>query len=355
MRIKLSSLIVIPILTVFIFIFLTQVQTSLDETREVFDSLNATASVYIVVKRPIEARGIYVSSYTAASSKRMEEIIQLIKETELNSVVIDIKDSSGRVVMGESLDLLLKRLGDEGIYSIARVVVFQDPELAKVKPELALRSKATGRVWQDFRGIPWLDPASKEVWDYNVALAKESFRKGFDEINFDYVRFPSDGRISNIAYPIWDGRGEKHEVISDLFSYLSKNLKHHNKFLSVDLFGLVLTREDGLGIGQRLVDAADKFHFICPMVYPSHYYQGFDEFTEPAEHPYEVIYRSLSQGREVLEGSSSKLRPWLQDFDQGAVYDEKMIRLQKEAVRDAEAFGWLLWNPYNVYTKEALD
>ncbi len=352
---KLSPVLVIVVIAVFIFIFLTQTQTSLDKTNEVFKNLNATASVYIIVKKTIEARGIYISSYTAASPKRMEEIIKLVKVTKLNSIVIDIKDSAGRVAMGESLKTLLKRLGDEGIYSIARLVIFQDPELAKTRPELALRNKTTGKIWLDFRGTPWLDPASKEVWDYNVALAKEAFRMGFDEINFDYIRFPSDGIISNIAYPIWDGKGEKYEVISDFFSYLSQNLKHHNKFLSVDLFGLVLTRDDGLGIGQRLIDAADKIHFICPMVYPSHYYQGFDEFTEPAKHPYEVIYRSLSQGKEVLKGSFSKLRPWLQDFDQGAVYDERMVSLEIKAVHDAEAFGWLLWNPYNVYTEEALD
>jgi len=351
---KLNPLLVIAILTASIFGFLNLTQNSLGETKEFFSNLNLTSSVYIVVKKPMEVRGIYVSSYTAASPKRMDELIQLIKETELNGVVIDIKDSWGRVVMGEKLDLLLKKLRDERIYTIARIVVFQDPELVKIRPELALKDKSTGKIWRDFRGIPWLDPASKEVWDYNVALARQALKMGFDEVNFDYIRFPSDGKISDIAYPIWDGKGEKYETISELFDYLSQKLKLHNKFLSVDLFGLVLTRDDGLGIGQRLIDAADKFHFICPMVYPSHYYQGFDEFSEPAKHPYEVIYRSLSQGREVLKGSSSRLRSWLQDFDQGAVYDEKMVSLEIKATRDAETFGWLLWNPYNVYTREAI-
>lgn len=257
--------------------------------------------------------------------------------------------------MGEDLDLTIKKLRDEEIYTIARIVVFQDPELAKIRTDLALRDKNTGQIWRDFRGIPWLDPASKEVWNYNIVLARTALKKDFDEVNFDYVRFPSDGILSNIAYPIWDGKGEKYEVIREFFNYLSQELKLHNKFLSVDLFGLVLTRDDGLGIGQRLIDAADNFHFICPMVYPSHYYQGFEEFSEPAKHPYEVIYRSLSKGREVLEGSSSRLRPWLQDFDQGAVYDESMVKLEIEATHDAEAFGWLLWNPYNVYTREALE
>lgn len=352
---KLNPFLVIAILTASIFIFLNLAQTSLDETKEVFGNLNLTSSVYIVVKKPMEVRGIYVSSYTAASSERMDELIQLIKQTELNGIVIDIKDSRGRVVMGEDLDLTIKKLCDEKIYTIARIVVFQDPEFTLKRPDLALRDKSIGEIWRDFRGIPWLDPASKEVWSYNVALAQEAFRMGFDEVNFDYVRFPSDGRISDIAYPIWDKKGEKYEVIRDFFEYLSRELKIHNKFLSVDLFGLVLTRDDDLGVGQRLIDAAGNFHFICPMVYPSHYYQGFEEFSEPAKYPYEVIYRSLSKGREVLEGSSSRLRPWLQDFDMGAVYDEEMVKLEIEAADDAEAFGWLLWNPYNVYTREALD
>lgn len=355
LKMKLNLLLVITVLTASIFIFLNLTQTSLDKTKEVFENLNATASVYIIVKKPFEAQGIYVTSNTAASPKRMNELIQLIKETELNSIVIDIKNSRGSVVMGESLDLLLKRLLKEEIYTIARIVVFQDPEFIKARPELALKDKSTGKIWRNFRGIPWLDPASKEVWDYNAALARRALKMGFDEVNFDYVRFPSDGKLSNIVYPIWDGKGEKHEVIGELFDYLSQKVKLHNKFLSVDLFGLVLTRDDGLGIGQRLIDAAGNFDFISPMVYPSHYYQGFDEFTEPVKHPYEVIYRSLSQGKEALKGSSSRLRPWLQDFDQGAVYDERMVRLEIKATRDAGAFGWLLWNPYNVYTREALQ
>lgn len=352
----LNPLFVIAILTVSIFGFLNLTQTSLEETGAVFDNLNATASVYIVHENPpIEAKGIYVSSYTAGEEKRMDELLKLIKETELNSIVIDIKDSKGRVVMEESLDLTIKKLHENQIYTIARIVVFQDPELAKIRPELALKNKSTGKIWRNFRGIPWLDPASKEVWDYNVDLARESFRMGFDEINFDYVRFPSDGNLRNISYPVWDGKSEKHEVIRDFFVYLNENLKSRNKFLSVDLFGLVLTHDDGLGIGQRLMDVAGNFDFICPMVYPSHYYQGFDEFNEPAKHPYEVIYRSLLKGKEMLGDSPSLLRPWLQDFDQGAVYDEKMISLEMKAARDAESSGWLLWNPYNVYTKEALE
>jgi len=353
---KLNSFLAIIILTASIFIFLNLTQTSLDETREVFSNLDLTSSVYIVVKKPMEVRGIYVSSYTAGSPKRMDKIVQLIKETELNGIVIDIKDSWGRVVMGEDLNLTIKKLRDEKIYTIARIVVFQDPELAKIRTDLALRNKNTGQIWRDFRGIPWLDPASKEVWDYNIVLARTALKKGFDEVNFDYVRFPSDGILSNIAYPIWDGKEEKHEVIREFFDYLSQELKLHNKFLSVDLFGLVLTRNDGLGIGQRLIDAAHNFHFICPMVYPSHYYQGFEEFSEPAKHPYEVIYRSLVRGQEILGQTPglSLLRPWLQDFDQGAVYDESMVKLEIEATHDAKAFGWLLWNPYNVYTKAAL-
>ncbi|MDP2934277.1 MAG: putative glycoside hydrolase, partial [bacterium] len=188
-----------------------------------------------IVKEPIRAKGIYVT-YRTASNYRMEEIIDLIKRTELNSVVIDIKDYTGRIPFQTESDLihetgsekifikdikgLIENLHKEGIYTIARIAVFEDDYLPREKPELALKN-SDGSIWHDNKGLAWLDPASKEVWNYTIAIAKEVIKVGFDEINLDYIRFPSDGATALIKYPFWDKKTEKTEVIRSFFEYFN--------------------------------------------------------------------------------------------------------------------------------------
>jgi hypothetical protein len=202
-----------------------------------------------------------------------------------------------------------------------------------------------------------VDPACREVWDYNLDLAKEAVTRGFDEIQFDYVRFPSDGNISLCSFPFWDQGIPKHEVIRDFFAYASRELASYRVPISVDLFGLTLWRDDDLNIGQRMVDAMNYVDYICPMVYPSHYPPHFMGFQNPAEHPYEIVYESLIRGQSILSQARARarLRPWLQDFNLGARYDSEKILLQKRAVYDARCFGWVCWNPQNRYTEAALE
>jgi len=324
----------------------------------------------IVREEPTYSKGIYITFQTAGS-KRMNDLIELIKNTELNSVVIDIKDYSGRIPFNTESDLIKKvgsekiyindikglvdRLHKENIYVIARMAVFEDNFLPEKRPDLALKTRS-GNLWRDFKGLTWFDPASKEVWDYNIAIAKEAIKVGFDEINLDYIRFPSDGATALIVYPVWDYKTPKAEVIRNFFEYFSQRIKPLGVYISADLFGLTLTSPNDLNIGQWLENAAPYFDYICPMVYPSHYPTGFEGFENPAVHPYEVIYWGLTIGNERLASISSeaKLRPWLQDFDMGAVYDARMVNLEKKAVYDANAYGWLLWNPRNIYTEGAL-
>jgi hypothetical protein len=324
----------------------------------------------VVQKEAVYSKGIYIS-FRTVSTPRVDELLDLIKRTELNTAVIDIKDYTGRIAFDTDNDLIneigseqiwikdIKALVDkfhkEGIYVIARVVVFEDNFLPQKEPYLALKTR-NGNLWRDRRGLTWLDPAAEDVWDYIVALTKEAAEAGFDEINLDYIRFPTDGDISNIVYPFWDYKTPKKEIIRRFFEYFSQRVKPLGVFISADLFGLTLTRETDLNIGQWLEDAALYFDYICPMVYPSHYPEGYEGFVNPATHPYEVIYDSLTIGIERLASISSlaKLRPWLQDFDLGANYNAKMINLEKEAVYNAGAYGWLLWNPKNIYTEDAL-
>jgi len=308
-------------------------------------------------KYPFYIKGIYINSWTAGDQSKMANLLNLIKETELNAVVIDLKEVDGIIAIDNiipNLKDLIRQLHHENIYTIARIVVFKDSSLSKIKPELALKNQQ-GKLWQDWRGQTWLDPASKEVWDYHVDLAKEAIKIGFDEINFDYIRFPSDGDISKIVYPAWDNITPKAEVIRQFFEYLNKELKPSGVFLSADLFGLTMVREDDMNIGQLLESAIPYFDFICPMVYPSHYPPDFEGYKNPADYPYEIITMNLSQGKERMNNTDSKLRPWLQDFNLGAMYNKKMIELEKQAVYDTDSYGWLLWNPSSRYTEEALE
>jgi len=329
---------------------------------------------YKILSKPqlIENKGIYLTGYSAGWKERRRNLADLVKKTELNSMVIDIKDSSGRVFFDTDIPLVdeigaediripdlaewLKELKEQGIYTIARIVVFQDPYLARSKPEIALKSKSGG-LWRDWKGLAWVDPTRKLVWDYNMDLAKEAVKLGFDEINFDYIRFPSDGNIKQIAFANLEKVNSegKSEVMAEFYEYLNKTLVFYPIITSADLFGMVLWRDDGLNIGQRFDDAAPYFDYICPMVYPSHYPPGFEGFANPAAHPYEIIYRSLIKVEDKLANVRAKLRPWLQDFDLGAVYTPNMIRLQKQATYDGNGFGWLLWNASNRYTVGGLE
>ncbi|MCH7758818.1 hypothetical protein IID20_00445 [Patescibacteria group bacterium] len=324
---------------------------------------------------PVYARGIYISSWTASEEHLLNKIIDFILKTELNAIVIDIKDSGGTIAYASEIEQakkwgtteirikdltgLLKKFQSRGIYTIARIVVFRDPTLAQKRPDLALRDKRNGRVWKDNSGIAWLDPASKEVWEYNVAIAKEALNKGFEEVNFDYIRFPSDGSLSNIEYPIWDQRLPKNAVIRGFFAYQAQELETVGR-RSADLFGMTLWHSESgydMNIGQTLADAIPFFDYISPMLYPSHFGSDvFKEFDNPAEHPYEVIFQSFEKIKPMMASLEElgielpKIRPWLQAFNLGANYkNTRMINLQKQAVKDGGGYGWLLWNARNDY------
>lgn len=335
-------------------------------------TLTSDQPAYQILIKPkmIENKGIYLTGYTAGNKFRRAELVDLINQTELNSIVIDIKDYSGKIFFDTQIPLAeeikseeiripdladwLKELKKEGIYTIARIVVFQDPYLAEKKPELALKAK-NGGIWRDKKGLSWVDPTQKLVWDYNLDLAKEAVELGFEEINFDYIRFPSDGDISQIVYANLDNTEEKSKIMKEFYAYLAKTLAAYPVITSADLFGMVLWRKDGLNIGQRLADSAPYFDYISPMVYPSHYPPNFEGFSNPAQHPYEIVYRSLIRAKEELADNRAKLRPWLQDFDLGAEYTPEMIKLEKKASVDASSTGWLLWNAANRYTEAALE
>lgn len=323
------------------------------------------------IKTPEEVKGIYISSWVAGTKDWRDDLIKFVSSSELNAVIIDVKDYSGKISFKpldpgllavnsyenriSDIDELIKKLHSENIYVIARISVFQDAYLAQNNPRLAVKSKKGG-IWKDNKGVAWLDPANPEVWDYVIKISREAEKRGFDEVNFDYIRFPSDGKLENMRFDFWNGKTAKSEVIKSFFVYLHENLKNLGAPMSADLFGLTTWRTDDMNIGQVLENAIPYFDYVSPMVYPSHYPTGFDGYKNPAKHPYEIVFMSLNKARERLIAagfSPLKIRPWLQDFDLGAVYDADMIKKQKQAVYDAGLNSFLIWDPSNKYTRAA--
>ena len=357
------------------FIFLKQeVFTPVDYSASPIDIISGSfkkKQVHIPTPEPV--RGIYMTSWVAGTKDWREKLVKMIDETELNSLVIDVKDYSGRISF-EVSDPELKEIGAvenripdiaefienlhrRNIYVIARISVFQDPYFVKKRQDLAIKRK-DGSIWKDYKGLSWLNPASVEVWDYTIKIAKEAESVGFDELNFDYIRYPSDGNMKDIILPLSDGAANKAESIRMFFAYLEKELRPLKIPLSADLFGLTTWNYDDLNIGQILEYAAPYFDYICPMVYPSHYPSGFQNYANPAKYPYEIIYSAMTKASARLLAATStpsKLRPWLQDFDLGADYTAEMIRKEKQAVYDAGLDSWLLWDAGNKYTRGALD
>lgn len=325
------------------------------------------------IETPKAVKGLYMTSWVAGIKKMRDRIVKLIDDTEANSIVIDIKDYSGTIafevydpVLKNEPGLVERRIPDiqdfidelhsRNIYVIGRVAVFQDTHLVKLRPDLAVKTLDGKTVWRDRKGIPWLDAGSKEVWDRIIAIAKESHKQGFDEINFDYIRFPSDGNMKDISYP-FSKKKVKSTVLKEFFAYLHENLKDTGMKTSADLFGMTTTNYDDLYIGQVLENALPYFDFICPMVYPSHYPTGFIGIKNPAAKPYDVVLYSMEHAYQRARTASStqmKLRPWLQDFNLGATYNAPMIRAQIKATYDSGLTSWLLWDPKVIYTRGGL-
>ena len=226
-------------------------------------------------------------------------------------------------------------------------MVFKDPLLAKEHPELAVLDK-NGGLWHDRKGMVWVDPNSRRVWKYNLDIAKEAVALGFNEIQFDYVRFLSDGKIANCVYPFATGI-PKEDVIRDFLLYAKRDLNALGVPLSADIFGLVLSVPDDNNIGQKLEKIAAAVDYISPMVYPSHYPKGTFGINEPDLHPYEVISHAMQDALKRLPGSQAKFRPWLQDFNLGHHYGPEQLALQIKALKENGIQDWLFWNPSNHY------
>lgn len=310
-----------------------------------------------------QSKGIYINAWSAGNMNRMEEAIELIKSSELNSVIIDIKDATGRITFMNSDDLktpaptiydleyLINRLKEEGIYVIGRVVLFQDHSLALKGPEYSLTYKLNDSDIM-INSSKWVNPYEYKVWDYTLNIAEKAIEYGIDEVKFDYIRFPTLATNSRLSIET-DGERTKSEVILDFLEYANYRFEPYDVFISTDVYGLTTTVEGDLGIGQDITKIKDYVDFISPMIYPSHYTSGMYGIDDPDSEPYKLIKRSLEDAIEKLGDESHKLRPWLQDFSLNSHYTEKEIRAQINAVEELGIEGWTLWSPSSSYTIEA--
>ena len=337
------------------------------------------------LKTPEPLKALYMTACVAGTPSWRTSLKKLIETTELNAVVIDIKDYTGVVSFQNNFPQMsvergcvvsdmrefVAELHKADIYVIGRISVFQDPSYTKLFPELAVKKKSDGTVWKDYKGLSFIDVGAKPYWDYILELSKTSYEMGFDEINYDYVRYPSDGNMQDTHYTWTIGpastsspQATKAEMLKSFFEYLHDEMDETDAKLSVDLFGMTTTVVVDMNIGQILENALPYFDYISPMVYPSHYPKTWNGFANPADHPYEVIKISMSGALEreeawrLSEGlattTASKMRPWLQDFNLGATYGPDKVRAQIQATYDVGLTSWMLWNAGNKYTKDAL-
>lgn len=349
------------------------------------DKLQSGQTLVTKLPTPKIVKGVYLTSTSGGNAKKIDWLVDLANKSELNSVIVDIKDFSGYIAYDsgvadaekysterhdiKDIDALIKRLHDNNIYIIARMTVFQDPALVRARPDWAVQNRYTKRPWQDRKGLSWIDPTCRECWGYYTAIAKDALDRGVDEINFDYIRFPSDGDMSAIVYSPRDGSGEythatvvRPKVLNDFFKYMRSAVGDAK--MSADLFGFVTTRTEDFGVGQVMEDAFEHFDYISPMVYPSHYPPNFLGFANPAEHPYEVVYHAMKGGMDRLRaykeknpGNKAEFRPWIQDFKMGAVYTPAMVESEIKATQDAlgeNYTGYMLWNAGNNYSESVL-
>jgi hypothetical protein len=311
-------------------------------------------------------RGIHISALISGSEKHRRIIADLFDNTELNTVVIDIKDCEGKVYVDgvkivnanrsytkaiPDLKKYISDLKEKGIYTIARIVVFRDNIITRKKPELAVKN-TDGTIWTDRKGVAWLDPYNKDAWDYNLQIAERAVGIGFEEIQFDYIRFPSDGDTKNCRYSKPHSAAEALKALVGFLKESNKRLKTRGAKISIDVFGLTTTATDGMGIGQKIVEMAEWVDYVSPMVYPSHYGKWNYGLAEPNKEPYKVVYFALASALKRIP--AEKLRPWLQDFSLGYKYGKDEVRAQIRACYDNKVSNWLLWNPRCVYTKNAL-
>ena len=343
-------------------------------------SLEELLDVYLSddPRTPTEAKGIYITGAVAGTEQTMPKLTELVENSSLNAMVIDIKNDAGEVTYQMGLPLsqeigaevrymsdlpeMIRQLKEKGIYLIARIVAFKDPILAEKKPEYAVKN-ADGSVFHDNNGLAWVNPYNEEVWNYLIDLSKQAAELGFDEIQYDYIRFSTAKGIAEADFGAESEGKTKQDAITGFLTRAYETLAPMGVYVSADVFGTIICNEsDGRLIGQDYVEMAKHCDYICPMVYPSHYVNDAYGIDVPDAKPYELIYAAMADGEAKLAAAReadasvhlAKQRPWLQAFTATWVkghitYRGAQLADQIRGAADAGVQEWLLWNASNNY------
>lgn len=323
--------------------------------------------VRLVFEKPEHVRGIYLTAWSAGGKKKRASTIALIGRTELNAVVIDVRDDGdmywrtgiplAKEAGAEKIAVLnpKKMMGDfhaAKIYPIARIACFRDAFVPKKHPERAVNLN-TGGIWKDHSGHTWLDPYNKKNWEYMAQTVEFALDQGFPEIQLDYVRFPSEGKASTQVFPAkksyGDGKAKPEDVIAEFAEYIGKKVEAHGAVYSADIFGIISSGKGDQGIGQELEKVAEPFDLVCPMVYPSHFAKGEYGIKDPNAQPYSIVKKSLADYKRRIP--DKHIRPWLQDF---FGYTAASVQAQIKAAKELGYEEYLIWNAGNRYTEAAL-
>jgi len=326
---------------------------------------------------PVKARGLYITGNTVGLKSKFQELVEMVESTELNAMVIDVKNDHGLMTYPSQIEIVeevkanikvpvknmkevIEDLNMRNIYTIARIVVFKDPNLPEQKPEWALQKKSGG-VWRDKKGVAWVNPYEKKVWDYNIAIAKEAALMGFKEIQFDYIRFPENAKRVDQEVNYGENVVPKDEIIQQFLEYAREQLAEYNVHLAADVFGVIATSwGDNDKIGQTWERMTGQLEYTCPMIYPSHYGPGYFGFKVPDANPAGTIRMSLIDAikRNASVQNPGIIRPWLQSFTASWVpgyipYGAKEVREQIDTALALGINEYLIWNANNRYIKDA--
>lgn len=320
---------------------------------------------------PLTPKILYLSSFGATNDKIMGNAKELIKTTKLNGVVIDIKMDRGQIafkvqniiankigaqqlILFKDMKKFVNDLKKQGIYTIARIVTFKDTPYITAHPEYGVK-QIKGALFKDKEGLYWIDASIKNSWEYPISIAEETAKMGFDEIQFDYIRFPDR---KGIVFSVPNTEIERVKAISGFLKTARERLTKYNVFISADIFGYASWHNGDIEIGQRIDAMAPFIDYMSPMLYPSGFHNGIPNHKNPVIANYEIVKQSLDKALLKSKGSTLAYRPWLQAFRDYAfdrrIYGDKEIREQIQASDDFGSNGWILWNPRNVYTKAGL-
>jgi hypothetical protein len=328
-----------------------------------------------IMLKPQVIKAAYLTYFGIGDRGIRGRVLDLLARTELNAVVIDVKGDRGWIVFPTRIELalnagaqgpgtlrqfdaLMAELKARDIYTIARIVTFKDNILARHRPDLAVVDTQTGKPWIDRENLAWVDPFREEVWNYNIAIGQEALERGFDEIQFDYVRFPTDGRLSHARYARPANKETRLPTIAAFLERARRELGARGGYVSADVFGYIAFNENDTDIGQRVEELAPHLDYMSPMVYPSGYHVGIPGFRNPVQNSYQVVRESVRLIRKRASHTHVRVRPWLQDFRDYAfdrrIFGVTEIRDQIRGADEGGATGWMLWNPRNDYTSAAL-